>query len=737
MASHPRQASVLLTAFRGEAAALEQTLQQLHGALPGVQVQVLGSDDETLAAVASRAGVQCLPCLPDACAPDAYWCQLSAALRSHQQPVIVLRAGTALPQHWYGRLGPQTSVPHLAAWFPLSIRHPCTTIFQDCSQASDLSVDALDTWLNQYAPGCTFDLPLLSGWTAWLDPHQFPEQEFRNDADLAKALIESGRKLLGSDALLVDDRCYAPQPLPQLYPAWHESLQHHHPLAQARHALSELALRNEAPAAELAPVRPVRLHLSHGWGGGLWRWVEDFSAANQSCLNLILRPVGEPNGFGKAMVLYAADAHTPLASWTLTRPILSTALTHHEYATLLDSVIADFGVSEVLVSSLIGHSLEALQTGLPTTVICHDFYPLCPLVVATWQGPCGTCNAARLRDCLRHNPARRFFDYEADAYWQTVREKFLSVARQRHLRFVAPTPSVAARWQSLADCLPLSRFSVIPHGLPPLLLEGLVAARSAPAALADSSKPLVVVLGSLDLHKGGALLREALPTLLPYARFLLLGVGESGKHFEGQEGVQVIRSYPREQLGPLLAEHQPALGLLLSTVPETFSYTLSELHAAGIPVAATALGAFADRIKHEDNGWLFPPQHEATSSLLQALLKAPQRIVAVAQRLRLRHARSTAAMVADYNAHSGAALLLAPLRRPPRRVPQAAPQAVVETQNPDRDQGAAVSVHADASFGEALQGFAGYTQDKLRNTERIPSFLKRVLLALLRPFRRG
>ncbi|HHX83686.1 MAG TPA: hypothetical protein GX696_12005, partial [Pseudomonadaceae bacterium] len=325
MASPPRKPPVLLTAFRGEAAALEQTLRALEGTLPGVRVQVLGSDDDALAAVAASVGVQWLPCLPDTCAQDSYWCVLSAALRGRQEAVVVLRAGTALPQHWYGRLGPQATVPDLAAWFPLSIRHPGTTVFQDCSQASDLSVDALDTWLNQYAPGCTFDLPLLSGWTAWLDPCQFPEQEFPNDADLARALIENGRKLLGSDVLLVDDRSHAPQVVPALYPAWHDSLLRHHPLAPARHALSELALRSEAPPAELEPVKPVRLHLSHGWGGGLWRWVEDFAAADHGCLNLILRPVGEPDGFGKSMVLYAADAHTPLASWTLTRPILSTA----------------------------------------------------------------------------------------------------------------------------------------------------------------------------------------------------------------------------------------------------------------------------------------------------------------------------------------------------------------------------------------------------------------------------
>ncbi len=50
----------------------------------------------------------------------------------------------------------------------------------------------------------------------------------------------------------------------------------------------------------------------------------------------------------------------------------------------------------------------------------------------------------------------------------------------------------------------------------------------------------------------------------------------------------------------------PHMGLLLSIVPETFSYTLSEMWAAGIPVLATRLGAFGDRIRDGQNGWLEP-----------------------------------------------------------------------------------------------------------------------------------
>src|SRR5690606_19496851 len=112
------------------------------------------------------------------------------------------------------------------------------------------------------------------------------------------------------DALVVDDSRFPPADMPEMYPAWRDSMLHRHPLAVMRHAMSELSARRETPPADLDAVKPVRLHLSHGWGGGLWRWVEDFMAADQACLNLVLRPVGEPDGFGKTLVLYAADAST-------------------------------------------------------------------------------------------------------------------------------------------------------------------------------------------------------------------------------------------------------------------------------------------------------------------------------------------------------------------------------------------------------------------------------------------
>ena len=64
----------------------------------------------------------------------------------------------------------------------------------------------------------------------------------------------------------------------------------------------------------------------------------------------------------------------------------------------------------------------------------------------------------------------------------------------------------------------------------------------------------------------------------------------------------MVTGYELGELPAILERIRPDLGLLLSIRLETFSYTLSELTELGIPVAATNLGSFRERIKHGETG---------------------------------------------------------------------------------------------------------------------------------------
>jgi GT2 family glycosyltransferase len=128
-----------------------------------------------------------------------------------------------------------------------------------------------------------------------------------------------------------------------------------------------------------------------------------------------------------------------------------------------------------------------------------------------------------------------------------------------------------------------------------------------------------VILGRIQEGKGQKLLLETLPRLQSHAQVYLVGTGKSGEAFYGIPGVNVILDYQRDDLPALLSQIGPDVAALLSLVPETFSYTLSELHYLGIPVIATKVGSFPGRIKEGENGWLINPVTHELVQLVEHL----------------------------------------------------------------------------------------------------------------------
>jgi glycosyltransferase involved in cell wall biosynthesis len=347
------------------------------------------------------------------------------------------------------------------------------------------------------------------------------------------------------------------------------------------------------------------MHISHPWGGGLAQWIDDFASADKGTRQYILKSIGDWDAHGKSLALYEhPDGGDPLGWWTLARPILSTTRHHHEYRAILQDIIDDYAIDTIIASTVIGHSLDALRTDLPTLVVCHDFYPACPVLYASFGGPCESCEAPRLTRCLTENPEHRYFRAEPADNWLQMRSEYARLLRERDLPVVAPGNAVGRRMALIAPELAKQQITVVPHGLPPSLAASL---REMRPSRPPQEQLRVLVPGSLQAHKGLDILRELIGDPRVNVHFHLLGCGDDGREFEGQEGVTITERYARKELASHLAEISPDLGLLLSTVPETFSYTLAELQAARVPVIATNMGAFAERVRDGHTGWLVPP----------------------------------------------------------------------------------------------------------------------------------
>ncbi|MEE8339117.1 MAG: glycosyltransferase, partial [Xanthomonadales bacterium] len=362
----------------------------------------------------------------------------------------------------------------------------------------------------------------------------------------------------------------------------------------------------------LANDKPLTLHVTHSWGGGVAQWVHSFIEADPVGLNFQLRSEGPQSGEGAGQRLslyYGNNTDAAVASWWLQPPIRSTAESNDQYEAILREITVRYGVGRIIVSSLVGHSLDALGTGLPTVQVLHDFYPRWPLLgihpgpyLASRdlaKGAPDSEQAAGLELALTQNallPDLR--DHDAAA-WQTLGEGWLETVVTRSIKVAAPSRSTADLLRQLDPGWTEVDIDIIPHGLPPLPGDCEVRPRDR----ADGKLRLVIP-GRVQEGKGKALLLEAIDELTQYAQVYLLGAGKEGEAFFGRSGVNVIIQYQRDELPALLADIGPHLAALLSVVPETFSYTLSEMQHLNVPVLATRVGSLAERIAEGDTGWL-------------------------------------------------------------------------------------------------------------------------------------
>jgi len=397
-------------------------------------------------------------------------------------------------------------------------------------------------------------------------------------------------------------------------------------LLGASRARVEGLLAEGLEALPALPRAPMTLHVTHSWGGGVWRWIEDFIAADADHVHLVLSADSDAAGniCGRSLRLgVAGPGRGVIGEYALAPPIAALADRHAGYREHLQAVLARFEIGRIIVSSPIGHSLEALRTGLPTVQVLHDFFPLWPLLdldpVPWLDAAGGDPDRARRSGLAADTPGTRLAPPRADA-WNGLASAWQAAVAEHGVRLVAPTRHVAARWRALAGN-GLPDIEIVGHGLRPF------AAAPPEIRCADTERRLhLVVPGRLTQGKGRALLEAALPELAPVARFTLLGCGRPGFALFGRGDVDIVPNYAREDLPRLIDMLRPDAALLLSTVPETWSYALSEMRALGLAPIATRVGSFPERIREGIDGFVFDPDAGSLVACVKSLAQARARL---------------------------------------------------------------------------------------------------------------
>jgi len=577
--------------------------------------------------------------------PEAPAALAQAAGKFPGDDLILIRAGTALPPRWYTRLRRALAADGVLVASALDNAGTARSPLPEGAH-SDAGVARIDALCYAYGRRALLDWPtfspLLSAWGGALlrgvDPAKLR-------GGIMPALYAPLR------GVLLDHLYVAAPDTPLRGPA--SATAGADPLPPS--ALGELrecvgtALALGAGKVDFYPgldAKPVVLHVLHGWGGGAERFVRDLARTDDTRHHMVLMAHGnfDRRRYGEVLELRdGALAQPALRRLLLPAPIASTALADRAYAAFFAEILRDYAVDAIVISSLIGHSLDALRSGLPTVYFVHDFYPLWPLLHRNLDDPALTFDAALLRADLAGADAGFEFAERDPDYWLALREAFADAALAARTPLVAPSRAALTLFLRLQPRLANLPQHVVPHGLEPW--------PGNPAPLPDPpARPRLrlIVLGRVRRGKASVLLRGILPRLGEHAELFLLGAGPESAEFFGTSGVHIVLNYRRDDIPAMLARIAPDAALILPNFAETFSYTLSELSAFGVPVLATRLGALAERVHDGVDGFLVDPEPAAIVAAI-ARLAADRRPLATARAaLRKNPQRTLVDMAADY-----------------------------------------------------------------------------------------
>ncbi|HEY2864977.1 MAG TPA: glycosyltransferase [Casimicrobiaceae bacterium] len=353
--------------------------------------------------------------------------------------------------------------------------------------------------------------------------------------------------------------------------------------------LRELALSQYRILSEAVPGV---LHVAHGHGGGTEYHVRALIAASSTSFrHYLLIAVGDQ---------WQLEEHERDA----TRIYDFDRLPSEPWGDYLGGICARFDVGLIHLHNISGcrdglmEALSHLDTPYGYTV--HDLNFACPTItfLNAQHRYCGAvtdpvvCTA-----CLAAQPEFAAADIQA---WRARHGALLA----RAAFLIAPSPWAAS---ILSKYFPGHEVAVIPHGN----AAGMSrpdAVRS-PLPMRDDGRPVIAVLGAIGPDKGARRLERLVELTrqrgLPL-RWVLIGYLDRGREpFQSVDGVFTMHGpYDSRGLSELIEHYRVRLVAYPSAGPETFSFTLSEVWAAGRPAIVPPIGALADRVVETGGGWV-------------------------------------------------------------------------------------------------------------------------------------
>lgn len=266
-----------------------------------------------------------------------------------------------------------------------------------------------------------------------------------------------------------------------------------------------------------------------------------------------------------------------------------------KYKKMLENIVEGFRIDTIHVHHMIGHYFDVAdvikEKHLNGIITLHDFYCLCPTInmLYNMESYCPLIKNPDCKNCIKHktNLSNNIIDNWRDD-WKEFLANFNSII----------TPSENTKKQVL-DYLPNLKINTIEHGINYEKNNYKI----------DLEKDTfnVAFVGVMSIHKGGNVLKYLIKnSKSKKIKFHLFGISEFSELKKNTNNYVYHGKYKREELPRLIKENNIDLICSFSIWAETYSYTLTEDIASGVPVLAYDIGAVGERVKKYKFGWLLP-----------------------------------------------------------------------------------------------------------------------------------
>ena len=409
---------------------------------------------------------------------------------------------------------------------------------------------------------------LKSGWHNIISPNLYVYHE-------GGVSFSSDKQALVERAMRVID---------ELHPGYHASVQSF--IAQDPLKLARVERHIQLLAGTAVPKV---LHISHALGGGVRQHVEELAQHfAQQAAHILLAPYGED---GAVSISLGIGVYADKLIFQVPK----------EYGALVD-LLKSLGVSAVHIHHTTGLESEILDLpydlGVAHLLTAHDYYWLNgnpTLTDENGQYP------GFYSDTLR-NPFYPLPQGMTPANWQAQFRRLIESAAC----VIFPSNATKTLFDHVYEP---ANAVVAPH------IEAQLTVSRKPSIFTEKEIYTIGVLGTVGREKGADLLEQIAKnakSLNSPLEFKLIGYA-----YRSLKAVETTGPYKSQNLASLIQKHGLNILFFPAQCPETYSYTLSHALDSGLPIIASNIGAFPERLSGRANTLLFNHLTPASELLSQ------------------------------------------------------------------------------------------------------------------------